>query len=43
MSMKSGMANEEERKKILGRLSLLQEKNDIPIRIKGDSVNNTIR
>lgn len=32
------MASEEERKKILGRLSLLQEKNDIPIRIKGDSV-----
>lgn len=33
-----GMASEEQRKKILGRLSLLQEKNDFSIRIRGDSI-----
>lgn len=33
-----GMANEEQRQRILDRLSILQEKNDSPIRIKGDSV-----
>ena len=33
-----GMASEEQRQQILGRLSFSQGKTDAPIRIKGDSV-----